>query len=48
MRFNIKSRDGLTVRYSGAPKYNGIFGKPSYLEFAEIASPVPIEWQIGD
>ena len=48
MRFNIKSRDGLTVRYSGAPKYNGIFGKPSYLEFAEIASPVPIDWQIGD
>lgn len=42
------SRDGSTVRYSGAPKYNGIFGKPSYIEFSEIASPVPIEWQIGD
>ena len=42
------SRDGSTVRYSGAPKYNGLFGKPSYIEFAEIASPTPIEWQIGD
>ena len=42
------SRDGSTVRYSGAPKCNGIVGKPSYIEFSEIASPVPIEWQIGD
>lgn len=42
------SRDGQTVRYRGCPKYNGLFGKPSYLEFAEIASPVPIEWQVGD
>lgn len=42
------SRDGSTIRYSGAPKYNGLFGRPSYIEFAEIASPVPIEWQVGD
>lgn len=42
------ARGGQSVRYSGAPKYNGIFGKPSYIEFAEIASPTPIEWQVGD
>jgi hypothetical protein len=47
-RFEIMSRDGLSVRFKGAPKYNGVFGRPSYIEFAEIASPVPIEWQIGD
>lgn len=48
MRFKVMSRDGSTIRYSGAPKYNGLFGKPSYIEFAEIASPTPIEWEIGD
>ena len=42
------SKDGLSVRFKGAPKYNGIFGKPSYLEFAEIASPTPIAWEVGD
>lgn len=47
-RFNIYSSDGQIVRYSGAPKYNGIFGKPSYIEFAEIASPTPIAWTVGD
>jgi len=47
-RFDIMSRNGQTVRYRGAPKYNGLFGKPSYIEFAEIASPTPIEWQVGD
>ena len=47
-RFNIMSKDGQSVRFKGAPKYNGIFGKPSYLEFAEIASPTPIAWEVGD
>lgn len=47
-RFKIMSRNGSTVRYEGAPKYNGLFAKASYLEFAEIASPTPIDWQIGD
>lgn len=47
-RFEIKSKDGLSVRFKGAPKYNGIFGKPSYIEFAEIASPAPIAWEVGD
>ena len=47
-RFNIMARDGQSVRYSGAPKYNGLFGKPSYIEFSEIASATPIEWQVGD
>lgn len=39
---------GGGVIYSGKPKYNGLFGKPSYLEFAEIASPSPIPFQIGN
>ena len=47
-RFNIMARDGQSIRYSGAPKYNGLFGKPSYIEFSEIASATPIEWQVGD
>ena len=42
------ARDGQSIRYSGAPKYNGLFGKPSYIEFSEIASATPIEWQVGD
>ena len=47
-RFSIYSKDGESIRYSGKPKYNGTYLKVSYLEFAEIASPIPIDWQIGD
>ena len=32
---------------SGTPKYNGIFGRVSYLEFSEIASPVPLDLDAG-
>lgn len=47
-RFNIVSKDGATIRYSGKPRYSGTYLKPSLLEFTEIASPVPIEWEVGD
>lgn len=47
-KFQIKSANGQTVRYEGKPKYNGVFGKPSCLEFAEIASPVQINFEVGD
>lgn len=47
-RFDIISKDGSVVRYSGKPRYNGAYLKPSYLEFSEIASPTPIAWEVGD
>ena len=47
-RFEIISKDGESVRYKGKPKYVGTYLKPSYLEFSEIASPTPINWEIGD
>lgn len=47
-KYSIYSADGTIVRFTGTPQYNGVFGKPSYLEFAEIASPTPIDWAIGD
>lgn len=47
-KFSIYSKDGGSVRYSGEPKYNGSYLKVSYVEFSEIASPVPIAWEIGD
>lgn len=46
-RFDILSSGGV-VRYTGAPTYNGAFGRASYLEFTEIASPTPIDWAVGD
>lgn len=47
-RFQIISKDGKSVRYEGKPKYVGTYMKPSYLEFSEISSPTPINWEIGD
>lgn len=47
-RFSIKSKDGAKVRFEGKPRYIGSYLKPSYLEFSEIASPLPIEWEVGD
>lgn len=47
-RFNIISKDGKSVRYSGKPRYNGSYLKPSFLEFSEIASASPIAWEVGD
>lgn len=46
--FRIMSADGSTVRYEGCPKYVGTYLKPSYLEFSDVCSPAPIEWQVGD
>ena len=47
-RFDIYSKDGQTIRYSGKPKYQGVYLKVPYLEFSEISSPVKINWQVGD
>lgn len=47
-RFNIYSKDGQTIRFSGKPKYQGTYLKVPFLEFAEIASQVKINWEIGD
>lgn len=47
-RYKIYSSDGTKVRYEGSPIYNGTYLKASYLEFREICSPVPIEWEVGD
>lgn len=47
-RFNITSKDGQSVRFEGKPRYIGSYLKPSYIEFSEIASPTPIEWEVGD
>ncbi|MGM9738882.1 MAG: hypothetical protein ACI3ZT_10785, partial [Candidatus Cryptobacteroides sp.] len=47
-RFSIYSKDGQSIRFSGKPKYNGTYLKVSYIEFDEITSPIPIDWQIGD
>lgn len=47
-RFRIISKDGKSIRFEGKPRYIGSYLKPSYLEFSEIASPTPIEWQVGD
>lgn len=47
-QFSIKSKTGNITRAIGAPVYNGTYLRPGCLEFAEIASPVPIDWTVGD
>ena len=47
-RFKIFSKDGATVRYEGKPRYIGSYLRPSHLEFSEIASDIPIQWEVGD
>ncbi len=48
-RFKIISKsDDSIVRYEGKPRYIGTYLKPSHLEFNEIASPTPIDWEVGD
>ena len=47
-RFSIYSSDGQTIRHSGKPKYIGTYLKVPYVEFGEIASPVKIDWAVGD
>ena len=46
--FKILSADGSLARYEGCPKYVGTYLKPSYIEFSEVCSPAPIEWEVGD
>ena len=47
-RFSIIDVKTGAVKYSGFPTYNGNYLKVSYLEFREIASDVPIVWNVGD
>jgi len=47
-KFSIYSKDGSTVRYKGQPKYTGSYLNVGKLEFSDISSPVPIQWEIGD
>lgn len=47
-RFKIISKDGSSVKYEGKLRYIGSYLKPSYVEFSEISSPTPINWEIGD
>lgn len=47
-RYSIISKDGASVRFTGCPVYNGAYLSPAYLDFREIASPFPIEWEVGD
>ena len=46
-KYTIYSRNGV-AKYTGCPTFQGAYLKPGYLEFREIASPVPIEWEVGD
>lgn len=47
-KFKIISADRKTLRYEGCPKYVGAHLGVPYLEFADIESPTPINWQRGD
>ncbi|MCQ2141678.1 MAG: hypothetical protein MJY83_04970 [Bacteroidales bacterium] len=47
-KFDIISADGQSVRYSGTPKYHGSYMNVSYLEFGQICSPEPIDWDVED
>ena len=47
-RFLIIPKGGGTARYSGCPSFTGTYMKPGMVEFREIASPVPIDWTVGD
>lgn len=47
-RFDIIDAKTGSVKYSGAPRYNGTYCKVSYLEFSEICSDSLISWNIGD
>lgn len=47
-RFSIKDKTTGSVKWEGSPVYHGTYLKPGYLEFTEIASPVPIIFNEGD
>ena len=46
-KFNIYSSEGV-LKGVGYPTYTGTYMKPGVLEFREIASPMPIDWAVGD
>lgn len=47
-RFDIISKDGSTIRYSGEPRYSGSYMNTGVLEFQEINTLYPIQWEVGD
>lgn len=47
-KFTIYSKDGSQIRFSGNPKYSGTYLNVAYLEFSNIESPFPINWEVGD
>jgi hypothetical protein len=46
--FKIISKDSQSIRYEGAPQYNGAYLGVDYIEFRTISSPSIIDWEIGD
>lgn len=47
-KFSIYSKDGKSVRHTGEPHYSGSYMGVDYIEFRNISSPTPIEWERGD
>ena len=47
-RFTIYSKDGSKERYSGTPKYSGTYLNVAFVEFSNIETPLPIQWEVGD
>lgn len=47
-RFKVISKDSQSVRYEGAPQYNGAYLGVDYIEFRSISSSKIIDWEIGD
>lgn len=47
-RFTIYSKDGKAERYTGSLQYNGTYLGVDFVSFHTVASPVVINWQIGD
>ena len=46
--FKIISKDSQSIRYEGAPQFNGAYLGVDYIEFRSISSSKIIEWEIGD
>ena len=46
--FKIISKDSQSIRYEGAPQYNGAYLGVDYIEFRSISSSKIIKWEIGD
>lgn len=46
-KYTIYGKNGI-AKYTGCPVFHGAYLKVGYLEFREISSPTPIEWEVGD